>query len=64
MNLSAVMIRLPAWFVPALVAWATTASAQTGTPLSLSDAIARAKATHPDAAFSMVYDVVADQATR
>ena len=44
------MIRLPAWFVPALVAWATTASAQTGTPLSLSDAIARAKANHPDAA--------------
>ena len=43
------IIRRTAWLVPALVAWATVAPAQTGTSLTLADAIARARTTHPDA---------------
>ena len=43
------IIRRTAWLIPALVAWAAVAQAQTGTSLTLADAIARARTTHPDA---------------
>ena len=56
------IIRRTAWLVPALVAWATAALAQTGTPLTLADAIARARATHPDAAAAVAAEQAAERA--
>jgi outer membrane protein TolC len=44
------------------VVWATAAAAQTGTPLTLADAIARARATHPDAAAAVAAEQAATRA--
>ena len=61
------IIRRTAWLVPVLVAWATAAPAQsgqpqTGPPVSLTDAIARARATHPDAAAAIAAEQAAMRA--
>ena len=53
------IIRLPIALVVLLLAVALPAAAQTGAPLTLADAIARARATHPDAAAAIAAEQAA-----
>lgn len=61
MNLSPVIIRPPAWLLPVFVAWATAAAAQPAVSLTLSDAVARARANHPDASAAAANERAAER---
>lgn len=56
------MIRRPIALVVWLLAWALPAAAQTGAPLTLADAMARARTTHPDAAAAIAAEQAATRA--